>query len=71
MLPGALALALAAMTAVVAPPQPNVEELLARVGERVVEFYKRAKNVICIETSTGQPVDFRADESRSCLSHLR
>ena len=60
-LPGALALALAlaAMTAAGAQqPQPNVEELLVRVGERVAEFYKRAKNVICIETSTVRPVDF-------------
>jgi hypothetical protein len=57
-LPGALALALAAMTAAGAQAQPNVEELLVRVGERVAEFYKRAKNVICIETSTVQPVDF-------------
>jgi hypothetical protein len=55
----ALALALAAMTAAGAQPQPNVEELLVRVGERVAEFYKRAKNVICIETSTVQSVDFR------------
>ena len=29
-----------------------------RVGDRVAEFYTRAKNVICIETSTVQPVDF-------------
>ena len=57
-LPGALALALAAMTAAGAQAQPNVDELLVRVGERVAEFYKRAKNVICIETSTVQPVDF-------------
>jgi hypothetical protein len=27
------------------------------VGDRVAEFYKRANNVICIETSTVQPVD--------------
>src|SRR5438094_653931 len=52
------ALALAAMTAAGAQAQPNVEELLVRVGERVAEFYKRAKNVICIETYTVQPVDF-------------
>jgi len=57
--PGALALALAltAMRAAGAQPQPNVDGLLARVGERVAEFYKRAKNVICIETSTVQPLD--------------
>jgi hypothetical protein len=58
-LPGALALALAAMTAAGARAQmePNVEELLVRVGERITEFYKRAQHVICIETSTVQPVD--------------
>ena len=50
-LPGALALALAAMTVAGAQTPPNVEELLVRVGERVAEFYKRAENVICIETS--------------------
>jgi hypothetical protein len=52
------ALALAAMTAGGAQSQPDVEELLVRVGERVAEFYQRAKNVICIETSTVQRVDF-------------
>jgi hypothetical protein len=54
----ALALALAATTSAAVQPQPNVEELLARIGERVAEFYQRAKNVIWIETSTAQPVDF-------------
>jgi hypothetical protein len=57
-LPGALALALVAMTAAGAREQPNVEELLVRVGERVAEFYQRVQNVICIETSTVQRVDF-------------
>lgn len=57
-LPGALALLLAAMTATGAQAQPNVEGLLVRVGERVAEFYKLAKNVIWVETSTVQPVDF-------------
>jgi hypothetical protein len=57
-LPGTLTLALAVMTVARAQEQPNVEELLGRVGERVAEFYQRAKNVICIETSTVQPVDF-------------
>src|SRR3989338_9238009 len=56
-LPCVLALALAAMTATGAQAQPDADELLARVGERVAEFYKRAKNVICIETSSVQPVD--------------
>jgi hypothetical protein len=49
--------ALAAMTAR-AQPQPDVQDVLARVAERVTEFYNRAKNVICIERSTVQPVDF-------------
>lgn len=50
-------LALTAMTAR-AQPQPEVHDVLARVGERVVEFYNRAKNVICIERATVQGVDF-------------
>ncbi len=58
-LPCALAAALALGTAHAAGAraQPSLEELLVRVGERVAEFYKRAKNVICIETSTVQAVD--------------
>jgi len=57
-LAGPLALAVVAVTAAGAQTQPNVEELLVRVGERVAEFYSRAKNVICVETSIVQPVDF-------------
>ena len=53
----ALALALVSLTAAGAQPQPNVDELLLRVGERIAEFYERAKNVICIETSTVPPID--------------
>ena len=55
--PWALALGLAAMTTASAQGQPNVDDLMVRVGERVAEFYKRAKNVICIETSRVQSVD--------------
>ena len=54
------ALAFAALMAAGAQAQPNVEELLERVGERVAEFYTRAKNVICIETSTVQALDFNS-----------
>ena len=54
---GTLVYALAAMTIAGAQGQPSAEELLARVGERVAEFYERAKSVICIETSTVQSVD--------------
>src|SRR5687767_14393554 len=56
-LPCTLALALAAMTAAGAQEQPDIDELLVRVGERIAQFYKRATNVICIETSTVQAVD--------------
>jgi hypothetical protein len=57
-LPCAVALALAAMTVAGAQAQLDADEVLVRVGERVAEFYKRAMNVICIETSTVQRVDF-------------
>jgi len=50
-------LAFAAITAAAAQPQPDVEQLMAHVGERVADFYNRAKNVICMETSRVQPVD--------------
>jgi hypothetical protein len=50
-------LALAVAAAAGAQDQPDVDELLMRVGERVAEFYNRAKNVVCIEKSTVQAVD--------------
>jgi hypothetical protein len=40
-----------------AQAQPGVDELLSRVGERIVEFYKRAQHVICLEVSRVQPID--------------
>jgi len=36
---------------------PGIDELLARVGERIADFYKRVQHVICIEKSTVQPID--------------
>ncbi|HUP40960.1 MAG TPA: hypothetical protein VM115_12630 [Vicinamibacterales bacterium] len=69
-----LALALAAATTAGARAQPNVDELLVRVGERVSEFYTRAKNVVCIETSTVQGIDLNYSVvgfSRSVESELR
>jgi hypothetical protein len=56
-LPCAVALALAAVTAAGAQAPPNVEQLLEHIGERVANFYTRAKNVICIETSRVQAID--------------
>lgn len=35
---------------------PDLERLLARVGERVAEYYRRAQRVICIERATVQPI---------------
>lgn len=58
------AIALRVLAALVAPlaiaraqEQPNIDELLRSVGERVAEFYSRASRVICIETSTVQGID--------------
>ena len=45
-----------------------------RVGGRVTEFYNRAKNVICIETSTVQAVDLNNSAvgfARTVESELR
>ena len=73
-LPGAAAFVLAAMTAAGAQAQPDADELLMRVGERVAEFYRRAKNVVCIETSTVQPIDFNNSPegfARTVESELR
>jgi hypothetical protein len=40
-----------------AQEQSSIDELLERVGRRVVEFYARAMTVVCTETSTVQPLD--------------
>jgi hypothetical protein len=71
-----LAATLAAAVAAVVSAQstPNIEELVARVGERVAEFYKRAENVVCIEKSLVQPIglNFSADGfARTVESELR
>src|SRR5687768_10527998 len=54
---GVVVLALALLMSAGAQAQQNVDELLVQVAERVSEFYNRAKSVICIETSTVQPID--------------
>lgn len=41
---------------VAAQDRPAVDDLLARVGDRIAEYYLRAQNVICIEKSTVQPI---------------
>ena len=37
-------------------PPPDVDSLVARIGERVSEFYHRAQTVMCLERSTVQPI---------------
>ncbi len=41
---------------VTAQTPPNIDTLLARVGARIADYYKRAQNVICTEKKTVQPV---------------
>jgi hypothetical protein len=56
-----IALALAGLlrgTPAAAPqPAPDLATLLAAVGERVANYYRRAQSVMCTETSTVQPID--------------
>jgi hypothetical protein len=56
--PVLLAVLVVALTTTTTGANPGVDELLARVSERVAVFYKRARSVIYIETSTVQPIDF-------------
>jgi hypothetical protein len=50
------ALALCGSTIARGQTAGDVETLLARVGERIEEYYQRAQSVICIEKSTVQPI---------------
>ncbi len=45
-----------AVTTLSAQPPPDIDTLLARVGERIADYYKRAQNVVCTEKTTVQPV---------------
>jgi hypothetical protein len=52
----------------------SVNELLARVGDRIAEYYRRAQNVICIEKSTVQPIGWNYSPqglARTVESELR
>jgi hypothetical protein len=72
-LPAALGIALTTPAAGAEPP-PAIDGLMARVSERIAEFYERAMHVICIETSTVQPIDFRYSTlgfARTVESELR
>jgi len=55
-LPAALGFVLSAPAAGAQAPPP-IDDLLARVGDRIAEFYKRAQHVVFLEISTVQPLD--------------
>ena len=39
------------------PVRPDIDEVVARVGERIVAYYQRAQQLICVERSTMVPID--------------
>ena len=70
--PALLALALASTTP--GAQQQHPDEVLARIADRVVQFYNHAKNVVCIETSRVQGVDLTQSNvgfARTVESELR
>jgi hypothetical protein len=52
-IPAVFVLAAATVTA---QAPPDIETLLAKVGERIADYYKRAQNVVCTEKTMVQPV---------------
>jgi hypothetical protein len=44
------------MTTVTAQAPPDVDTLLARVSEKIAEYYKRAQSVVCVEKTTVQAI---------------
>ena len=55
-LPVSIVIALAAPAAG-AQAAPGIDDLMARIGKRIADFYERAQHVMCLETSTVQPID--------------
>jgi len=49
------ALCLLAVSATAQAP-PDIETLLARVSERIADYYKRAQSVVCLEKTTVLPI---------------
>jgi len=49
-------IAMYACSVAAAQAPPNVDELMARVGARLADYYRRAQGVICVEKSTVQPI---------------
>ncbi len=58
----------------VAQTQSRIDEVLARVGERIADFYAKAQHVVCTEVSTVQPIDLSYSNrgfARTVESELR
>ena len=54
-----LALLSPAWMAFAQPHRDDAAAIIARVGERVLEYYERAQNLMCLERSTVLPIDAR------------
>jgi len=71
----ALAAGACAMPALVSSQSgPDADTLLARIGERLAGYYQRAQRIVCVETSTVQPIGHdRAPDglARTVQSELR
>ena len=50
------AVVLAAVTTATAQPPPDIDTLLARVSDKIADYYKRAQSVVCLEKTTVQPI---------------
>jgi hypothetical protein len=52
----------------------DARAIVARIGERVLEYYQRAQRLVCVERSTVLPIDTRWNPdgmSRTVHSELR
>jgi hypothetical protein len=47
---------LAAAATLAAQAPPDIDTLLARVSEKIADYYKRAQSVVCLEKTTVQPI---------------
>ena len=50
-------IAIAGTTPAAGQTAPAIDDLMTRIGQRIAAFYERAQHVICLETSTVQPID--------------
>ena len=50
------AIVLTAATVIAQAPAPDIDTLLARVSDRIADYYTRAQSVVCTEKTTVQPL---------------